>query len=65
MSAYDVHIGKLIRGRRDLEGSGSYLLCTPDQKIMEMDSHNSIDGIVVSSKDVEDHPERSPIYVMQ
>ncbi|MCQ6561254.1 hypothetical protein [Paenibacillus mendelii] len=54
MSAYDVHIGKLISGRRDLEGGGSYFLCTPDKKIVEMDSLSSIDGIVVSATDVED-----------
>lgn len=54
MSAYDVHIGKLISGRRELDGSGGYILCTPDKKIIEMDSISSTDGIVVSSKDVEE-----------
>lgn len=54
MSAYDVHIGKLISGKRGLEGSGSYILCTPDQEIFEIESSRPSEGIVVGSKDVED-----------
>lgn len=54
MSVYDVEIGKLISGRRDLEGSGTYFLCTPDKRIVEIDSYSSIDGIVVTSQDIED-----------
>ncbi|WP_139996596.1 DUF4303 domain-containing protein [Paenibacillus paridis] len=54
MSAYDVHIGKLISGKRPLEGGGGYLLCTPDKDIVEIDSRSSVNGIFVSSKDVED-----------
>ncbi|MFB7814943.1 hypothetical protein [Paenibacillus chitinolyticus] len=38
MSAYDVDIGKLISEKRELEGGGSYLLCTPDKTIIEVDS---------------------------
>jgi len=54
MSAYDVEIGKLISGRRDLEGGGTYFLCTPDKKIVEIDSYSSTDGIVLTSQDVGD-----------
>ncbi|MFD7522334.1 hypothetical protein [Paenibacillus chitinolyticus] len=36
------------------EGGGSYLLCTPDKTIIEADSLGPNDGILVSSKDVED-----------
>lgn len=54
MSAYDMHIGKLIRGRRDLEGGGMYLLCTPDKTIVEVDSLQANDVNVVTSKDLED-----------
>ncbi|MBD8497919.1 DUF4303 domain-containing protein [Paenibacillus arenosi] len=54
MSGYDVHISKLINGRRALEGTGKYMRCTPDQTIVEIDSGTAIDGIVVSAKDVED-----------
>jgi len=53
-SSYDVHIGKLISGRRSLEGSGIFLLCTPEQEIMEIDSYRPDDGTFVSSKDMED-----------
>ncbi|WP_239618893.1 hypothetical protein [Cohnella mopanensis] len=54
MSSYDVHIGKLIRGRRELEGSETYLLCTPDKEIVEVGTHKPENGILVGSKDVED-----------
>lgn len=53
-SSYDVHIGKLISGRRALEGDGIYLLCTPDKEILEVGSYGPDDGIFVSSKDMED-----------
>lgn len=54
MSAYDVQIGKLISGKRELDGNGSYILCTPDRKIIETNSIGPNDGIMVSSKQVED-----------
>ncbi|TVX89746.1 hypothetical protein [Paenibacillus agilis] len=54
MSGYDMHIGKLISGRRDLEGKGGYILCTPDQTIVEIDSTSSINGMIVSAKDIGD-----------
>lgn len=54
MSAYDMHIGKLISGRRDLEGSGLYILCTPDKTIVELDSIQTNDVHLVSSKNLED-----------
>ncbi|MCR8844473.1 hypothetical protein NQ117_12335 [Paenibacillus sp. SC116] len=54
MSGYDVHIGKLISGRRDLEGFGKYMRCTPDQTIVEIDSSIASEGIVVSAKEIED-----------
>ncbi|WP_165861372.1 SMI1/KNR4 family protein [Paenibacillus paeoniae] len=54
MSAYDVHIGKLISGRRSLEGSGSYLLCTTDKTIVEINSVQPVEGIVVRAQDWED-----------
>lgn len=38
MSAYDMQIGKLISGQRDLEGDGMYMLCAPDKTIAEVDS---------------------------
>lgn len=53
MRAYYVDIGKLINGRRKLEGSGSYFLCTPEKKIVEVDSVRSNEGIVVTAQDVE------------
>ncbi|KRE86570.1 hypothetical protein ASG89_11240 [Paenibacillus sp. Soil766] len=54
MSSYDVHIGKLISERRELEGSGTYLICTPDKDILEVDSYAPEDGKFISSKDIED-----------
>lgn len=54
MSSYDVHIGKLISGRRELEGSGSYILCTPDKQIVEIDSTRLHEGIFVSTAEMED-----------
>ncbi|WP_282935968.1 DUF4303 domain-containing protein [Paenibacillus sp. RC67] len=52
-SSYDVHIGKLISGRRGLEGSNKYLLCTPNKEIIEVELKPE-DGIFISSKDMED-----------
>ena len=54
MSSYDVHIGKLISGRRELEGNEIYLLCTPDKEIVEVSTHKPENGILVGSKDMED-----------
>ncbi|SCW82305.1 protein of unknown function [Paenibacillus tianmuensis] len=51
--SYDVHIGKLISGKRGLEGKGTYLLCTPDKKIQEITTFGPQDGIFVSRKDME------------
>lgn len=54
MSAYDVDISKLISGNRELEGSGSYILCTPDKQIVEIDSTRLREGMFVSAKHIED-----------
>ncbi|MGO4547194.1 hypothetical protein AB4Z29_20645 [Paenibacillus sp. 2TAB23] len=54
MSSYDVHIGKLISGRRELEGSGIYMICTPEKEIVEVSTHIPENGIFVGSKDMED-----------
>lgn len=51
--SYDVHIGKLISGRRELEGKGSYLLCTANQTIQEITTFGSEDGIFISTRDLE------------
>ena len=53
MSSYDVDIGKLISGRRELEGSGTYIICSPDKEIVEVSTKPET-GIFVSSKDIED-----------
>ena len=50
---YDVHIGKLISGRRELEGKGVYLLCTTDRKIQEIPTFSPEDGVFVSREDME------------
>ncbi len=51
--SYDVHIGRLISGRRELEGKGSYLLCTANQTIQEITTFGSKDGIFISTRDLE------------
>lgn len=51
--SYDVHIGKLISGRRGLEGRGIFLLCTTDQTIQEITAYGPDEGIFISRKDVE------------
>lgn len=53
-SSYDVHIGKLISGKRELEGKGRFWLCTPDKEILEVDSYCPEDGVLITSKDMED-----------
>lgn len=53
MSYYDVHIGKLISGKRALEGKGNYLLCSPQRSIEEITSFSPDEGIFVSRQDVE------------
>lgn len=50
---YDVHIGKLISGRRELEGKGRYILCSTNQTIEEITSHSLPNAIFVSRKDIE------------
>lgn len=51
--SYDVHIGKLISGRRGLEGRGIFLLCTTDQTIQEISTFGPHEGIYISRGDVE------------
>lgn len=51
--SYDVHIGRLISGRRGLEGSGVFLLCKTDQTIQEIKVFCSDEGIFISRKDIE------------
>ncbi|MFJ5764998.1 hypothetical protein ACIP9C_06535 [Lysinibacillus sp. NPDC093210] len=51
--SYDVHVGKLISGRRKLEGRGTYLLCTTDQSIQEISTFGPHEGIFVSRSDIE------------
>lgn len=53
MSYYDVDIGKLISGRRALEGIGKYWLCSPQRSIEEISSFSPNEGIFVSRQDVE------------
>lgn len=53
MSSYDVHIGKLISGKRKLEGEGSYLLCTPDKQIIEVLPPLPQEAIVIRAQDME------------
>ena len=50
---YEVHIGKLIRGRRELEGKGIFLRCTTDQRIQEIATFGTQEGIFISRRDVE------------
>ncbi|MHA6482371.1 DUF4303 domain-containing protein [Paenibacillus sp. strain BS8-2] len=54
MSSYDVHIGKLISEKRELEGNGIYLICTPEKEILEVSTHRPENGVFISSKDIED-----------
>ncbi|VTR31572.1 Uncharacterised protein [Actinobacillus pleuropneumoniae] len=49
MSAYDMQIGKLISGQRDLEGSGIYMLCAPDKTISEVVPFEELDQSVEPS----------------
>lgn len=51
--SYDVHIGRLISGRRGLEGSGVFLRCTTDQTIQEITAFGPDEGIFISRTDVE------------
>ncbi|QTD41517.1 hypothetical protein [Sporosarcina sp. Te-1] len=50
---YDVHIGKLISGRRELEGKGIFVRCTTDQTIQEISEFGPQEGIFISRRDVE------------
>ncbi|MGE7020965.1 DUF4303 domain-containing protein [Solibacillus cecembensis] len=51
--SYDVQIGRLISGRRELEGRGTYLQCTTDQTILEISTFGPEDGIFISRNDIE------------
>ncbi len=53
-STYDVRIGKLISGKRELEGKGRFWLCTPDKEILEVDANSLEAGVLITSKDIED-----------
>ena len=52
--SYDVHIGRLINGSRELEGKGSFLLCTTNQTIQEISTFAAHDGNFFSRSDIED-----------
>jgi hypothetical protein len=54
MSSYDVHIGKVINKKCDLQGKGSYLVCTPEKEILEVKSIEGIEGVFVSAKVIND-----------
>ncbi|WP_261305292.1 hypothetical protein [Paenibacillus andongensis] len=54
MSSYNVHIGRLIKGKRELEDDGVYLVCTPEKEILEVESLDGNEGKFVSSKEIED-----------
>lgn len=49
----DVQIGRLINGTRELEGKGTFLLCSTAQIIQEITTFNPHEGIFVSRKDLE------------
>ncbi|MFJ5792661.1 hypothetical protein ACIP9G_21605 [Lysinibacillus sp. NPDC093197] len=51
--SYDVHIGKLINGRRELEGKGMFLLCSTDQTIQEISTFSPQEGIFISRSAIE------------
>ncbi|MCH7324010.1 DUF4303 domain-containing protein [Solibacillus sp. MA9] len=51
--SYDVQIGRLISGRREVEGKGTYLQCTTDQTIQEISTFGPEDGLFISRKDLE------------
>lgn len=50
--SYDVQIGRLISGRRELEGRGTYLQCTTDQTIQEISTFGPEDGKFISRNDI-------------
>ncbi|UQZ87591.1 hypothetical protein SK3146_06893 [Paenibacillus konkukensis] len=54
MSSYDIHIGRLINGRRGYDGQGRFWVCLPDQQIVETDDIVNYRGRFVSSKEIED-----------
>lgn len=51
--SYDVQIGRLISGTRDLEGKGMFLLCTTSQTIQEIPTYDPYEGILISRNDFE------------
>ncbi|MFJ7405022.1 MULTISPECIES: hypothetical protein [unclassified Lysinibacillus] len=51
--SYDVQIGRLISGRRELEGKGMFLLCSTAQTIQEISTFDPYEGIFVSRSDLE------------
>ncbi|PZD96757.1 hypothetical protein DNH61_06050 [Paenibacillus sambharensis] len=51
---YDVHIGRLLNGKRKLEGEGAYLVCVPGQQSYKVESLEGITGKYISAKDIED-----------
>lgn len=51
--SYDVQIGRLISGRREVEGKGIFLLCNTDQTIREISTFAPHEGIFVSRNDIE------------
>lgn len=53
MSYYDVHIGKLINGKRELKGGGVYLVCTPEKEIIEVNSLDEYEGKFVTEREIE------------
>jgi len=53
LMSYDVQIGRLISGTRELEGKGQFLLCTTAQTIQEITTFDPHEGIFVSRSDLE------------
>ncbi|MGI2295988.1 hypothetical protein [Paenibacillus sp. GXUN7292] len=54
MSAYDVDIGMLMNGKRELQGTGRYYCCTPNKTIYEIDSYEDNNGILINASNMED-----------
>jgi Domain of unknown function (DUF4303) len=53
MSLYDVHVGKLLHGKRDFQGQGYYVY-TKDQELFEIDDLQEVTGRVIDSNEIED-----------
>ena len=52
--AYDVDTGMLLNGKRKLQGTGRYYCCTPSKTIIEIESYEDNNGILINASMMEE-----------